>query len=226
MGTKIQRGLLKRWDNFFLFINLAKSHGTCNSPPSRLRRPLRAGYFQTLSRPLLVYLEQVRKQRLQTLRRARNWLFRWQKRCVMTSVGKVTSALLTTIQQEEEDKKVTRMKEMELRRQQIAEKKAELERARQVEEEQKARLEAEKRREREEGASKKLPTKPPTTIKKVSRVGSPSSQTCFQPVHSDIRLPGILRTSERQTETVQLLDHSRHRRQNLPVSNKPSPSQL
>src|SRR5258708_29158760 len=81
----------------------------------------------------------------------------------------VASVLLMIIQQEEEDKKVTRMKEMELRRQQIAEKKAELERVKQVEEEQKARLEAEKRREREEGASKKLPTKPPMTTKKVSR---------------------------------------------------------
>lgn len=61
------------------------------------------------------------------------------------------------------------MKEMELRRQQIAEKKAEVERARKAEEEQKARLEAEKKREREEDASKKLPAKPHPTSKKVSR---------------------------------------------------------
>ena len=68
-----------------------------------------------------------------------------------------------------------RMKEMEFRRQQVAEKKAEEEKARQAEEDQKAKLEAEKRkREREEDASKKLPVKPSTT-KKVSYDDIPSS---------------------------------------------------
>jgi hypothetical protein len=57
------------------------------------------------------------------------------------------------------------MKELELRRQQIAEKKAEAEKAKQAEEERKARLEAEKKRERAEDASKKLPAKPPTKTK-------------------------------------------------------------
>ena len=57
---------------------------------------------------------------------------------------------------------------MELRRQQIVEKKAEEEKARQAEEEQKAKLEAEKRkREKEEDTSKKLPVKP-SAAKKVS----------------------------------------------------------
>lgn len=61
------------------------------------------------------------------------------------------------------------MKELELRRQQIAEKKAEEEKARQAEEERKAKLEAEKKkREKEEEMNKKLPVKPPpTTTKKV-----------------------------------------------------------
>jgi hypothetical protein len=129
------------------------------------------------------------------------------------------------IQQEEEGKKVARMKEMELRRQQIAEKKAELERTRQAEEEQNARFEAEKRREREEGASKKIPTKTPTATKKVSRDSFSSFQTRFKPVHSNLRLRGIPRTSERWTVTVPLLNHSHHKRQSLPVINKPSPSQ-
>ena len=76
--------------------------------------------------------------------------------------------------QEEEEKKLVRMKEMELRRQQVGEKKAEEEKARQAEEEQKAKLEAEKRkREKEEDMSKKLSVKPPTT-KKVSRNEFPS----------------------------------------------------
>ena len=74
--------------------------------------------------------------------------------------------LTATQQKEEEDKKVARMKEMELRRQQIAEKRAE-EKAR---EEQRAKLEAEKKKlEREEDTGKKLPVKPPTATKKVSR---------------------------------------------------------
>lgn len=63
------------------------------------------------------------------------------------------------------------MKELELRRQQIAEKKAEEEKARQAEEERKANLEVEKKkREKEEEMSKKLPVKPlpTTTTKKVS----------------------------------------------------------
>lgn len=60
------------------------------------------------------------------------------------------------------------MKELELRRQQISEKKAEVEKAKQAEEERKVRLEAEKKRERAEDASKKLPPKLPTKTKKVS----------------------------------------------------------
>lgn len=63
---------------------------------------------------------------------------------------------------------------MELRRQQVAEKKVEEEKARQVEEEQKAKLEAEKRkREKEEDASKKPPAKPSAITKKVSHDSSP-----------------------------------------------------
>ena len=72
------------------------------------------------------------------------------------------------------------MKEMEMRRQQIAEKKAGEEKARQAEETQKAKLEAEKRkREREEEMSKKLPVKPPTAAtKKVGQVDT-SFRACF-----------------------------------------------
>lgn len=63
------------------------------------------------------------------------------------------------------------MKEMEARRQQIAEKKAEEEKARQVEETQKAKLEAEKKKREREEEMKKLPVKPPTaTTKKVGPV--------------------------------------------------------
>ena len=131
--------------------------------------------------------------------------------------------LLTVTQQEEEDKKAARMKEMELRRQQIVEKKAEVERIRQAEE-QKARLEGEKGREKGEGTSKKLPAKPPTTTKKVNRDGFLSLKTCFKPVCSDLRLRRILLRSERWRVTVLFLNRSRHRRQSLPVS-KPRPSQ-
>lgn len=60
---------------------------------------------------------------------------------------------------------------MELRRQQVVEKQAEVERLNQADEEQKARFEAQKQQEREGDTSKKLPAKPLTTTKKVSRDG-------------------------------------------------------
>jgi len=67
------------------------------------------------------------------------------------------------------------MKEMELRRQQVAEKKAVEEKVRQAEEERKAKLEAEKRkREKEEDTSKKPAVKPSTITKKVSCDNPPS----------------------------------------------------
>ena len=91
--------------------------------------------------------------------------------------------MLTVRQQkEEEDKKVARMKEMELRRQQIAEKRAEGK----AREEQGAKLEAEKKKlEREEDTGKKLPVKPPTT-KKVSRDDYSSFQLVSNSLNSTL----------------------------------------
>lgn len=112
---------------------------------------------------------------------------------------------------------------MELRRQQIAEKKAEGEKARQAEEERKAKLEAEKRRrEKEEDVSKKPPVKPPTTTKKVSRDVSSSFRSHYE--RFNLRLRRMLRRSERWMVTVLLLNRSHHSRRNLPISNKLNPS--
>ncbi|KAF9786958.1 hypothetical protein BJ322DRAFT_1107046 [Thelephora terrestris] len=127
------------------------------------------------------------------------------------------SASLSKKQKEEEDKKVSRMKEMELRRQQIAEKKAEVEKSKKAEEEQKARLEAEKKREREEDASKKVLAKPPTTTKKAtedpskqrkvegdgSASGSQSSQSSKPPSQQQQPQPkSILKTPAPAKETT------------------------
>ena len=135
------------------------------------------------------------------------------------------TVLTVTQQKEEEDKKVARMKEMELRRQQIAEKRAEEEKLRRAEEEKKAKLEAEKRkREKEEDASKKPPVKPPTTTKKVSRDVSSSFRSHYELVGLNLRLRRTHRRSERWTVTVQLLNRSHHSRRSPPVSNKLNPS--
>ena len=71
-------------------------------------------------------------------------------------------------QQEEADKKATRLKEMEARRQQALQKKAEEEKARQMEEERRAKEEMERRkREREEQEREKRAAVKPTPVKKV-----------------------------------------------------------
>lgn len=114
---------------------------------------------------------------------------------------------------------------MELRRQQIAEKKAE-EKTRQAEEEQKAKLEAEKKkREREEEASKKQPsktTKTTKTTKKVSRNDFSSFQTLFGLIGSDLSPLRMLRRNGRRMVTVPLLNlsHRNHNLQSPPVSSK------
>lgn len=80
------------------------------------------------------------------------------------------------------------MKEMEARRQQIAEKKAEEEKARQAEEVQKAKLDAEKKKREREEEMKKLPAKPSTaTTKKVGPVGTSSFRVCFQLIQFNLR---------------------------------------
>ena len=69
-------------DTSVIFVRPAKTHKLRDSLRSHLP-PHRAGCSRTLSRPLLVYLEQVRRGRRPIPRRVCNWLLRWPRRCAV-----------------------------------------------------------------------------------------------------------------------------------------------